>query len=156
MDAALGGWNLGVLYVRESGARFSVSSGLQNQYAGVIGLADLSGSRKIGSLYQDSSGIIHWFSPQEVSKFAYPVAGEIPNSGRNTFVGPGIPVWMLFSRKDTWSVKIKISSPGRGFQCAEQAQFANPDANLYDRNFGIITSTQGNSRQIQVSLRYHF
>ena len=157
MDAALGGWNLGVLYVWESGARFSVSSGLQNQYAGVIGLADLTGSRKIGSLYQDSGGIIHWFSPQEASQFAYPVAGEIPSSGRNTFVGPG------YSRLDVVLQKRYLVNENRNlqlrieaFNVLNSAQFANPDTNLYDRNFGIITSTQGNSRQIQVSLRYHF
>ncbi len=157
IDAALGGWNMGVLYVRESGARFSVSSGLQNQYAGVIALADLNGSRKIGSLYQDSSGIFRWFSPDEASQFAYPVAGETPTSGRNSFIGPG------YSRLDVVLQKRYLVRENRNLQLRIEAfnvlnsvQFANPDTNLYDPNFGAIFSTQGNPRQIQLSLRYHF
>ena len=145
------------LYVRESGARFSVSSGLQNQYAGVIALADLNGSRKIGSLYKDSSGIFRWFSPDEASQFAYPVAGETPTSGRNSFIGPG------YSRLDVVLQKRYLVRENRNLQLRIEAfnvlnsvQFANPDTNLYDPNFGAIFSTQGNPRQIQLSLRYHF
>jgi hypothetical protein len=52
VNAFLAGWNISALWTYESGARFSVNSGMENQYAGVNGLADLTidedNSLKIG------------------------------------------------------------------------------------------------------------
>jgi hypothetical protein len=34
--------------------------------------------------------------------------------------------------------------------------FANPVADIFDPNFGVIVATQGNPRRMQASLRYAF
>jgi hypothetical protein len=152
----LGGWNLGVLYIRESGARFSVNSGRQNQYAGVSSLADLSGSRNVGSLY-NLNGVFHWFSPDQIKLFTYPDAGETANSGRNSFIGPeytdlDVMLQKRFLVRENRGLQLRVEA----FNVQNHVQFANPDSNLYDTNFGLVSSTQGSSRKIQVGLKYQF
>lgn len=156
IDFLLGGWNLGVLYVRESGARFSVDSGRQNNFAGVSSLANFSGTRNTGALYQQY-GIFHWFSPDAIKMFTYPDTGEISNSGRNTFVGPAYADWDLMLQKrflvrENRSLQFRIEA----FNVLNRAQFGNPNSNLYSPTFGLITSTQGNPRRMQVALKYQF
>ena len=48
-----GGWNMGVLYIYESGPRFSVYSGRETQYAGVQSLASYGNTRPEGELSKD-------------------------------------------------------------------------------------------------------
>ena len=50
INRLFGGWNMGALYIRESGPRFSVFSGRESQYAGVESLAgyDPDDGRPVG------------------------------------------------------------------------------------------------------------
>jgi hypothetical protein len=156
LDALFGGWNIGLMYVRENGTPFSVSSGLENLYAGVKSLANYSGSRSIGSLYS-ANGKIYWFTPDEMKQFTYPVAGEIANSGRNSFVGSNyVNLDVMLQKKFRFRQGRTLQFRIEAFNVFNSAHFSNPVTNLYDPNFGTITSTQGNPRRMQVMLRYGF
>jgi hypothetical protein len=156
MSFLFGGWNVGVLYLRESGSRFSVSTGLETRFAGVNSLADYSGSRNIGGLYQQY-GTFYFFSPEEMKEFTYPTTGQAATSGRNSFIGPGFAnfdavLQKRFLVRENRGLQFRIEA----FNVLNRAQFANPVSNLSDSYFGIVTSTQGYPRRMQISLRYQF
>jgi hypothetical protein len=156
IDAAFGSWNLGLLYLRESGARFSVSSGLQNRYAGATSLANFSGTRNIGSLYKQY-GVAYWFSPDQTKLFTNPNVGEASTSGRNAFIGPGfanldVVLQKKFVFRESKSLQFRIEA----FNVLNKTRYSIPDTNLYSTNFGTITSTQGSPRKMQVALRFQF
>ena len=156
IGAAFGGWNVGLLWIRESGQRFSVNSGLQNQYAGVTGLADFSGDRSMGQIYHNN-GIVYWFDTAQARLFTYPGPGEASNSGRNSFTGPGFEnldllLYKRFFIRESKSLQFRIEA----FNVLNSTNFSVPDTNLYSPTFGTVVSTQGNPRRLQVALRFQF
>jgi hypothetical protein len=156
MDAILGGWNLGFLYIRESGQRFSVNSGRQNLYAGVSSLANYDGSRDIGNMYR-KDGIIYWFSPDQAKLFSYPEAGEIASSGRNSFIGPDynrldVTVYKRFQVREGKYIQLRAEA----FNVFNHTNFGNPSTNIYDSDFGTIRTTKGSPRSLQMALGFQF
>jgi hypothetical protein len=156
MDRVLGGWNLGLLYVRESGARFSVYSGLQTLYSGVTALANYSGKRNIGAIYKNQ-GLIYWINPDQAATFTNPDLGEAGTSGRNSFVGPGYSnldavLHKKFTFRETRSLQVRVEA----FNALNKTHFSTPVNNLFDSSFGTIRSTQGSPRTLQVALRFQF
>lgn len=151
-------WNIGCLVVRESGARFSVSSGLKTFAASVDSLADYSGSRDIGAILRQDRQI-YWFTSDEIGAFAFPAAGETGTSGRNSFVGPG------YFNMDVAVIKgFRLGNENRrlnlraeAYNVFNNANFGVPNANLSDPdNFGKITTMAGASRRLQVALQFEF
>jgi len=151
-----GGWNLGLLYLKESGARFSVNSGRQTLFAGVPSLADFSGKRSIGTIYR-FQGNIYWFNPDQAQLFTYPDAGESGTSGRNSFAGPGYTnVDMLLHKRFTLRERAYLQLRVEAYNVLNKTHFGLPITNLFDANFGIIRTTQGSPRALQVALRLGF
>lgn len=151
-----GGWNLGLIYVRESGSRFSVNSGLQTQYAGVQNLANYAGSREIGAIYKNI-GIVYWFDPSQAALFTNPTVGKDSTSGRNSFVGPEYKnldalLQKKFRVREGTDLQLRIEA----LNVFNSVHYANPDTNLFSSNFGTIISSQGTPRRIQVALRFAF
>jgi len=151
-----GGWNLGALWIWESGSTFSVNSGSQNLYAGVSSLANLEGSRDIGKEARRDNRV-YWFQPEEARLFSNPIAGEIANSGRNSFTGPTYFNLDVVLHKNFWigedkSLQFRLEA----YNLFNNTRFANPNTNLYDSRFGVITSTNGNPRRLQMALKLQF
>jgi hypothetical protein len=157
IDKLFGGWNVGGLWLWESGARFSVGSGLQTLYGGVQALADYSGSRNLGALYRDPNGGIYWLNTDQTPLFTYPVAGETGTSGRNSFVGPSYfnidcLLYKNFPVREKGDVQFRIEA----FNVFNHTHFGLPETNLPDALFGRIVATQGTPRSIRLSLKYQF
>ncbi len=153
---AFGGWELGTLWIWESGAPFSVDTGLQNLYAGVSSLANLEGSRKLGQISHVANRT-YWFRPEQVELFSFPKAGEIGNSGRNSFTGPRYFNLDAVLRKNIWiGEETSVQFRFEAYNLFNNSRFANPINNLYDPLFGVVTSTNGNPRRIQMALKLQF
>jgi hypothetical protein len=155
-DLVFGGWEVGTLWIWESGGTFSVNSGMQNLYAGVYSLANLEGSRDLGQISRIGN-TAYWFRPEEVRSFSFPEAGEIANSGRNSFTGPRYFNLDAVLRKNFWigetsSVQFRLEA----YNLFNNTRFSNPNNDLYDPQFGVITSTNGNPRKLQVALKLQF
>jgi hypothetical protein len=152
----VGGWDMGLFTVWETGPRFSVGSGLQTATAGVNSLANYSGGGKIGALSEESSGVF-WFSPTEIKTFSLPVAGETGTSGRNSFVGPGyfnLDVSLIKSIQVRGERRISFRI--EVYNVLNHPNFGLPNTNLSNSTFSQISSMQGHPRQFQVALRYEF
>jgi len=156
VQAAFGGWNLGLLYIKESGARFSVNSGLQTQYAGVPSLADFSGDRNMGTIFR-YLGNVYWFYADQASQFTYPQSGQRGASGRNSFQGPGYSDWdALLHKKFPAGENKFVQFRLEAYNLLNKVNYSPPHSDLADPAFGIITTTQGQPRRLQFALRYQF
>jgi hypothetical protein len=158
VNALLAGWNLGSLWVWESGQRFSVYSGLESQFAGVSTLAnvDRSTSKKLGTIF-NYQGTVYWFDPDAVALFSHPVAGQSGDSGRNSFKGPkyfnlDMVLHKRFTVRENQFLQLRLE----GYNLFNKTRFALPDNNLSSSSFGTINSTQGNPRLFQFALKYQF
>ncbi|HSW39508.1 MAG TPA: TonB-dependent receptor, partial [Acidobacteriota bacterium] len=155
-NSLLGGWNIGILSIWKSGARFSVNSGVENSYAGIQSLANFDGDIDPGRLIR-FFGRIDWFSDDAIDQFSYPGAGELATSTRNFFTGPryfnlDLMLHKRFPVRRDQSIQLRIEL----YNALNNARFAPPNNNLSDPNFGVITSTVGNPRIMQLGLRYEF
>jgi len=155
-DLALGGWNLGLLWIRESGAPFSVNSGSQNLYAGVASLTNFEGDRNIGSIRRIGSTIF-WIHPEERALFSFPEAGELANSGRNSFTGPKYVNLDMVLHKNFWLDDMKsIQFRFETYNLFNSTRFALPNPDYFNPRFGVIDSSAGSARRLQMALKFQF
>ena len=158
IDRLFGGWNIGVLYIKESGPQFSVYSGRETQYSGVASLAsyDPTIGHPVGREYR-KSGTIYWFDPTQADLFTYPSAGDAGNIGRNSYEGPGYSnLDAVLHKKFLWGEKKYVQFRAEAFNIFNHAQFGLPNTTLGSTNFGIISTTQGTPRSLQLALQLGF
>jgi hypothetical protein len=156
IQAVFGGWNLGIMYLKESGARFSVNSSLQTRFAGVSSLANFSGATDTGTLF-NQFGNIYWFYGDQTSQFTFPQAGQAGTSGRNFFTGPSYTnLDVLLHKKFPIGEKKFVQFRIEGYNVFNKVNFGLPHSDLTDSSFGIITKTQGHARILQLAMRFQF
>ncbi len=156
MSTFLGNWNFGVLYVWESGQRFSVRSGRETAYAGVNSFMDYSGNRNIGNFFKLDGGE-YWFNDTQIASFTMPAAGSTGTSGRNSFTGPNysnidLSLFKNFPIGDRQSFQLRIEA----YNLFNFVHWGLPNLNFQDASFGKINSTIGTPRSMQLALRYQF
>ena len=161
-DTLVGGWDLGSLWIWESGSPFTVSSGRATGPSTANTWADYTGSRNIGSVMTGNNRIgpgVYYFTPAEIANFSEPVAGSIGSSGRNTFRGPQffnldaslVKRFQVMERK---SITFRIEA----YNLLNRVDFANPGVNLGGNAsaFGKISAVVNNPRIVQMALRFDF
>ena len=156
-DRLVGGWDLGSIVIWESGADFTVSS---NRATGAIPgntWANYSGDRNIGSVSRQGSGV-YYFSAAEIAAFSFPGAGEIGNSGRNAFRGPGyINDDLSLVKKFKITERQSINFRWEFYNLFNHPTFGGLTTNLTTPStFGKFSSTVNDPRVMQGSLRYTF
>jgi hypothetical protein len=142
--------------VWESGERFSVNSGRQNLFSGVSSLANLDSDRTLGTVFK-FEGNVYWFSPDQALLFTHPGAGEAASTGRNSFVGPryfnfDAAMHKRFYLGDKKYVQFRVEA----YNLFNQTHFDLPTTDITNPNFGIIRTTKGSPRSLQVALRFQF
>lgn len=170
LDTAIGGWQIGLLQVAQSGQPFTVSS--QRLTTAVSGnpaagtYANYSGTdRSIGSVMRKGDGV-YYFTPEQVAQFSYPDAFQIGNGGRNVFRNPGFfetdaSLVKRFRITESHSIQFRAE----GYNIFNHPNFGFVAANLNINNpttfakFGQTIGTQtssGSARTMQLALRYDF
>ena len=78
-------------------------------------------------------------------------------SPRNPLVGPGISTFdMSLSKSFRVRERYQVQFRWEAFNSLNKPQFGNPGGVLGMSNFGIITATSKNNREMQVALKYTF
>jgi hypothetical protein len=101
----------------------------------------------------------YWINP---AAFTIPNNGTIGNSNRNPFYGPGINYWDMALEKDIHITESKyVQLRLETFDTFNHANFAAPDANVGDPNFGRVLgvqsiSTNGDGRVVQLGGKIYF
>ena len=162
LNRIIGDWTFGMLSIIQSGNPFSVSGGRRTAGSNFSQYANYSGSRTIGDVVKDGRGV-QFFTPEEQARFTFTGAGELGNSGRNSFRGP------RFMNFDSSIVKpialterVKLQYRLEMYNMFNHANFAVPNANIVTTStFGRIsglsnTSSGTGARVMQMALRVEF
>jgi len=172
----LGGWHFSGITTAQSGQPFTVYNNAQD-FSGFNSFddrPDFIGSGPVPTNYKNpdlafgTPGVpgIGYFSPT-------PPTGRVGSSGRNAFYGPGVVNYDVSAAKDfrLWSESSMLQLRADFFNIFNHTNFANPDHNENDKNFGQIFQTVGTAtatsvgttagpfggpRQIQVALKLIF
>ena len=160
VDNILGGWNLGGIVNWHTGFPFTIFANTAQDFSGFNQFVDRpnAGNTPLTFNYGDPT---HAFPitqcPANPCYFSMPGAGSIGNVGRNAFYGPHYTDFDLSLQKNF------PVSEGKRFQL--RAEFFNlfnhpnfnlPTGNLGSSSAGKITSMSGNSRLMQLGLRFDF
>jgi hypothetical protein len=158
MDLLIGGWTLSGQFVGQSGRPMTVYSGGYTLSNIVQTPANCNGcSADFGEIHEED-GIVWYFSPEEREKFSTPAAGELGNTGRNFFRGPGsyfvnvslakrtriVGSHLLEIRVDSTNV---LNHPIWGFPTLTAT------STLFGRN---RTPLGNNSRKVMLGVKYYF
>ncbi len=165
-DAFVGGWDIGTLFIWQSGSPFSVSG----QYptgpgTGLNSYALFSGTdRSVGSVLRQGNGVFY-FTPAQAALFSVNrIPGYIGNGGRNAFIGPRFldddaSVVKRFRLTEHHAVTFRAEA----YNLFNNPSFGVPGTNLLTpATFGKISTTLGSqnttssARVLQAALRYDF
>ncbi len=126
-------------------------------HGGFTTWSNYTGDRTAGEVV---AGTWHlYFSPEDFSRFSFPLAGELGTSDRNSFRGPGfissdVSIVKKFKIYESHAVTFRAE----GYNIFNHANFANPTVALTTpATFGRISATTSNNPRIfQMALRYDF
>ncbi|MBI3684586.1 MAG: TonB-dependent receptor [Acidobacteria bacterium] len=152
-DLIIGGWQLGAILTLQSGYPITVSQGGDpSNTGGFFDRAMATGaSPDLPRGQQDPQRFFN------TAAFALTPDGMFGNVGRNTLMGPGIIGWDFSTLKDfAFTETHKLQFRFEAFNFANHPNWGNPDAGVTSNNFGRITGTRGNMRNLQFGLKYIF
>ena len=101
-------------------------------------------------------GGVYWLTPEEISRFSVPQAGEIGTGGRNAFRGPRFfNADISLVKKFRITERHAVSFRAEAYNLFNNTNFAAPNATL-GASFGKLSATVGNARVLQMALRFEF
>lgn len=154
LRGALGGWQNNFIFVAQTGAPFTVLSGVNNSLNGVAGdFADLTGVDWRMPDTNKQQQINQWFN---TAAFRANAIGTTGTGGRNQLRGPGMwnmdhSLFKTFQPKE----RLKLQVRGEFFNIFNHANLLAPNATVNSPSFGRITSA-GSPRIVQIGLRLAF
>lgn len=152
-----GGWSLSGITTFATGLPVNMSESDDNSLTGTqnteapIDLPEISAGQilnntnpRTGEAYFN----VGLFSPEPL--------GQIGNTRRRFFHGPGLNNWDLALLKDTKFTESKsLEFRAEAFNIFNHTQFTNPDGNFSSPTFGFVTGAQA-SRILQLGLKFLF
>ncbi len=96
-----------------------------------------------------------WF---DTSCFGEPAIGTFGSARTGNAYGPGLQNWDFSISKTTalWSEHKQLKFEANFFNIFNHVNFSNPDTNVQDGNFGVITGDNGQPREIQLGVKFLF
>jgi hypothetical protein len=165
-----GGWQISGGATLQTGAPFTVFNNSQD-FSGFNQFNDRPDVVGTGRLQQDNRNVDAAFDTKYFS--ATPPTGRVGTSGRNQFYGPGLQNYNFAAAKRfKFTEQLGLQFRSEFFNLFNHTNFANPQNNQSNANFGKITATTGSAiatavgttagvtgggpRVIQFSLRLEF
>jgi hypothetical protein len=147
----LGGWQTNGIATFQTGLPFT--PGLQTATVN-NGTGSRPDALRNATLSSDQRSLSRWFDP---TAFATPALYTYGNLGRDTLFGPGrvnfdMSLFKDFPLKERMQFQFRAES----FNIFNQPQFGLPNASIGNSQAGVISSTVGNPRQVQLGLRFVF
>jgi hypothetical protein len=153
---AFGGWQLGGIVKFQTGAPFSLATGSDVALTGVgYDRPDVVHTPVMPDGRSKDQQLAQWF---DVSAFVKNQPGKYGNSGRNILRAPGMSNWDLSLQKSfRLTERSRMQFRTDFLNAWNHANFAAPNANLASPStMGVINSTTGGARVIQMALKVQF
>lgn len=153
-NAMFGGWQIGSIITLQTGFPITVTNGADASNTGAF--FDRPDSTGVNAALprgqQDPRGFFN------TAAFVRNADGTHGNVGRNTLTGPGIIGWDFSTLKDfNFNEQHRLQFRFEAFNFPNHPNWDNPNANINaGANFGVITGTRGNMRNLQFALKYIF
>ena len=151
-----GGWTTSTIIDVSSGRPFTVSGGYSTVVPGTTSNANFNGSpTSVGGVAKSANNVTY-FSAAEKAMFSSPGLGDL-GAGRNIFTGPGF-FQTDFAIHRVFVVKehLKLEMRGEAFNVLNNVNFSQPNATVTSASFGVISTTLGPSRILQVAAKLSF
>ena len=152
LNTLVGGWAVNGILTLRGGSPLSLG------YNGCEGVwnscrPDLVAGKNANAAPAGGRSAAQWFDTTAVT-IAAPLTGG--NAGPFTIRGPGAStldaaLFKTFRFTERFNLEFRLEA----FNAFNKTQLGNPDMNLQDSTFGVITSSSG-QRNAQLSLRLHF
>jgi hypothetical protein len=154
-DFVLGGWQLGGILTLQDGFPFTVSCGPGNIQNGGGGCRpDPTGIDP--QLPAGERSRTRWFNTDAYVDRLAPGPFRYGTTKRNSVVGPGIKSFDMSINKNFQIGGDHLEFRVEVFNLPNVAIWGQPGSQLRTPNYGVITSTRMDSRQIQLGLKYVF
>ncbi len=156
-DSLIGGWDVGLTSIWQSGGVVTYSSGRATGPATINTWANYTGDRNIGAVARQGNGVF-WLTPEQISAFSFPAAGQIGSSGRNAFRGPRFfNMDMSLTKRFRITEQHRVSFRAEAYTLLNNTNFGTLGTSLVTpASFGKLSGTVGNARILQLALRYDF
>lgn len=146
----LGGWQTNGIATLQTGLPFTPT--LQTSTTNCC--ASRPDRLRSGELPSGQQSIDRWF---DVTAFVTPAPFTFGNAGRNILFSPGrvnfdISVFKDFPVRE----QARFQFRAEAFNIFNHAQFGYPNTSIGNAQAGVISSTLGNPRQVQMALRFQF
>ena len=155
VNAAVEGWGLNTIATFQQGTPITIitlnTTPSPTRTVRANRLCD--GRRELSNKDLRTNGL-YWL---DTACFAQPAPGYFGNGGMGVLIGPGLNNWdIALTKRIPIHEAATLEFRGEFFNAFNHAQFANPDTNVTDVNFGLVTATQHDNREIQLALRLVF
>ena len=164
-NAVIGGWQVGSIITMSTGFPLTVTSGRDQSNTGAGFDRPMYNSGVNANLSNPDP--TRWFNPEAYTLQAF---GTFGNVGRNTLISPSI-FGMDFSTLKNFNMPVEghtLQFRFEAFNLPNHPNWGNPDTNAGQivrnsagqitnaGNFGVLTGTRTNMRQLQFALKYIF
>ncbi|HEV2498945.1 MAG TPA: carboxypeptidase-like regulatory domain-containing protein [Terriglobia bacterium] len=145
-DAVIGNWRVGGILTLQKGFPFTIYAsdpfGLLNNTAGY------NRANQVGPAFGSGTGTVNEYF--NTAAFAQPLPAHFGFLGRNTLRGPGLHTFdMNISKSFPLTERVRLEVRIEAFNIFNTPQFGNPDTTLTDPNFGVISGTSVDNRELQ-------
>jgi hypothetical protein len=155
VNAAVEGWGLNTIVTFQKGRPITIITLNTTPSPTRMVRADrlCDGRRELSNKDLRTNGL-YWL---DAACFAQPAPGYFGDGGMGVLAGPGLNNWdVALTKRIRVHEAIALEFRSEFFNAFNHAQFANPDTNVTDVNFGLVTATQHDNREIQLGLRLVF
>ncbi len=160
LERLLGGWQIAGFTTIQSGRPFTVYSGFDTFSSVVNSTADCRGcARGDGRVFDDArTGFKFYFAETERARFTTPAAGELGNTGRNFFRGPGaFNMDASLLKRTRLNERFTLELRADMTNLTNTPTFGFPTAIASSATFGRIRDAViSGSRKIQLGAKLHF
>jgi hypothetical protein len=154
-NVVAGGWQLTANMTVQSGVPQTLTAGVNN--AGTNNpLPDRPSYSGVGNGYASDRSIAHWYDP---ASFVLAPQGTFGNVGRNTLITPAFQTFDLAVHKQfsmPYNENHTLQFRLEAFNVFNHPVWSAPNGNITSGQFGIITATAIDMRQLQIGLKYKF
>lgn len=151
-NAVLGGWQVNGIYQLQKGFPYSIGA----TDIGFVNEARGERANLVGNPYPSGfhKSLNEWFN---TAAFTNPPAGDFGNSSRNLLRGPRLDLLNLSVFKSFKPTnRLNLETRLEAFNALNHPQFGTPGQYVGSSTIGIISSTAGSNREVQLAVRLTF
>lgn len=162
LDRVIGGWELAGILQLYSGRPFTVLSGISAVSQVVQAPASCNNcSSNMGRIQLSAAGRNIYFTPEQTAQFFAPAAGELGNTGRNFFNGPGqFQLDMTLAKRIRFNESLNLELRAEAQNVTNTPAFDFPTAvisNATSTPFGFVGgAVVSGSRKVQLAAKFNF